>query len=72
MRVSALSATLRGFCRHQFSPQTLVETGFYRCERDGLPLEVDDQVSQRVSVGLRQVGEDLVHLSFAVVLIRNL
>lgn len=41
-------------------------------ERDCLLLEVKDQVSQRVSVGLWQVCDYLVHLSFAVVIISNL
>lgn len=37
-----------------------------------LLLQVDDEVGQRVSVGLRQVRDGLVHLSFAVVVVRNL
>lgn len=40
--------------------------------RGCLLLEVKDQVGQRVSVGLRQVCDDLVHLGFAVVVVRNL
>lgn len=61
-----------GFKIYRLSPRAGLHFSLHCLFNWCLLLEVNDQVSQRVSVGQRQVSDGLVHLSYAVVVIRYL